>query len=381
MLTFTAPQLPHKIPSLDGLRGAAISLVIFGHASATHMVPHFFDRPIFTSLGNVGVRLFFVISGFLITTLLLRDIERHGHIRLGNFYLRRTLRIFPAVFFYIGAIWLLHLAGAVDLTYKLGSRQHVENVMPDLIHALTFTQNYNHDYNWYFNHLWSLSVEEQFYLLWPFTLFFLGSRRSLIVGLVILAAAPFTRGMMYLYGTGVEIAMSREFQAVADALATGCVFALVHDWLSKQTTYLQFVKRWAVGTAIVLVVLGYGVAFVSRPLAYIFGATFANIGMVLLLQHIVRYPEKLIGRLCNFKPLMWVGVLSYSLYLWQQPFLYFGSSAWVCAFPQNIFFAFAAALASYFIVEKPFLRLKERITTASGPARDSFNATASQPKN
>lgn len=365
MLSFTAPRLPRQIPSLDGLRGIAIALVIFGHACATHLAPAFLDRPFLTSLGNVGVRLFFVISGFLITTLLLRDIEQHGQIRLRTFYLRRTLRIFPAVFFYIGVIWLLHLTGIIDLTFKLGSRQYVESAVPDLIHAITFTQNYNHDYNWYFNHLWSLSVEEQFYLLWPFTLFFMGPQRGLIVGLIILLVAPVIRGAMFLFGNGPEIALSREFQAVADALATGCVFALLHNRFSENTLYTKYIQRWAIPTAILFVAFGYGIAFISRPLAYIVGGTFANIGMVLLLQNIVRHPDQFVGRICNFKPLIWVGVLSYSLYLWQQPFLYFGSSAWVCSFPQNVFLAFAAAIASYFVIEKPFLRLKERISGVS----------------
>ncbi len=381
MLSFTAPKLPRQIPSLDGLRGTAIALVIFGHACATHLAPAFLDRPFLTSLGNVGVRLFFVISGFLITTLLLRDIEQHGQIRLRTFYLRRTLRIFPAVFFYIGVIWLLHLAGIIDLTFKLGSRQYVESAVPDLIHAITFTQNYNHDYNWYFNHLWSLSVEEQFYLLWPFTLFFLGAQRGFVVGLIILLVAPFIRGAMFLFGSGPEIALSREFQAVADALATGCVFALMHNRLSENTAYVTFIKRWAIPVAIIFVALGYGIAFVSRPLAYVCGGTFANIGMVLLLQNIVRYPDQFVGRICNFKPLAWVGVLSYSLYLWQQPFLYFGSSAWICSFPQNIFLAFAAAIASYLVIEKPFLRLKEKMGAASNasPPRPT-NVSSAQSK-
>jgi peptidoglycan/LPS O-acetylase OafA/YrhL len=179
---------------------------------------------------------------------------------------------------------------------------------------------------------------------------------------------------MYLFGSGPEIALSREFQAVADALATGCVFALLHNWLTENSAYIKFIQKWAIPTAIIFVALGYGIAFVSRPLAYVFGGTFANIGMVLILQHIVRYPDKFVGQVCNFKPLTLIGVLSYSLYLWQQPFLYFGSSAWVCSFPQNIFLAFAAAIASYFVIEKPFLRLKEKMSAAS-------NATLPRPTN
>lgn len=216
-----APLLPTHIPSLDGLRAVSIGLVLLAHAAATAGAPSWLDRPEIVSLGNVGVRFFFVISGFLITTLLLRDIERYGQVRLKLFYLRRALRILPAFLCYVGVMWSLYLGGVIKLNFHVPSRQHVETAIPDLLHALTFTANYAHDYNWYFNHLWTLSVEEQFYLLWPFTLCFLGLQRGLAIGCAILLLAPFIRLAMHLFGSGPEIALTREFQAVADALATG----------------------------------------------------------------------------------------------------------------------------------------------------------------
>jgi len=116
------PDLSGHIPSLDGLRAFSVLLVLIGHVAATHGAPLWLDKPAITSLGNIGVRFFFLISGFLITTLLLREHARTGRIDLGQFYLRRAYRILPAAFTYIGVIWLaftslLRLTWSTDSTW------------------------------------------------------------------------------------------------------------------------------------------------------------------------------------------------------------------------------------------------------------------------
>jgi peptidoglycan/LPS O-acetylase OafA/YrhL len=367
----SAPRLPTHIPSLDGMRAISIGLVIFAHAASTQSAPAFLDRPVFTSLGNVGVRFFFLISGFLITTLLLRDIDRHGRVRLSTFYIRRVLRILPAAFFYIAVIWLLHLGGVIDLTFHQTSQTHSASAIPDLLHALTFTANYQLDYNWYYNHLWSLSVEEQFYLIWPFALFFFGVRHGAWGALAVLVVVPFIRLLMYLYGSGPEIALSREFQAVCDSLAMGCVIALAYNRLVANALVARLARWPAIPIAGLCIALGYAAAYVFRPLAYIAGQTLANLGIALLLLHVIGHPRTLLGRLLNSRPLVAIGVLSYSLYLWQEPFLYFQARSWPTTFPQNVVLAFAAATASYWLVERPFLALKGRLaagTIRPGPA-------------
>jgi len=157
----TMPPTPSRfggrIPSLDGIRAISIGLVIFSHLAGTHHFPVRWS--IFSSdLGMLGVRVFFVISGFLITTLLLEEYADSGGISLPWFYFRRTLRIFPAAYAFIAVIFILH---GLDLV-SLQSR--------DMLHALTYTMNYSQDsfhrHSWTMYHLWSLSVEEQFYLLW-----------------------------------------------------------------------------------------------------------------------------------------------------------------------------------------------------------------------
>lgn len=362
MKTISPPLLPSQIPSLDGLRALSIALVLFGHAAATHGAPSWLDKPIFTSVGNLGVRFFFIVSGFLITTLMLREIGKHGHIRIKVFYIRRSLRILPAALAYIGIMWALHLSQVIDLTYHLTSRTHSDSALPDLIHALTFTANYNHDYNWYFNHLWSLSVEEQFYLIWPFTLLLVGTHRGLWIASAMLVIAPCFRAVMLWQGVSTEIRLSREFQAVMDALATGCLAAMLHNRLSERPWFVRLTGAPALPVGALGILLGYGLAFTSRPLAYLIGQTFANLGIALILQHIVRNPSNGFGRILNAKPLVAMGTLSYSLYLWQQPFLNFQSQHWVAGFPQNLLLAWGAAYLSYHCIEQPFLKLKDRIT-------------------
>jgi peptidoglycan/LPS O-acetylase OafA/YrhL len=170
-----------RIPSLDGLRAISILAVMLGHAQGTRGFP---DNPVlhlFGDTGNLGVRVFFVISGFLITSLLLAEQERNGRISLRVFYLRRALRICPACYVYIIVIGVLGAVGAVEV--RKG----------DLVFAATYTNNFVADRSWVLGHLWSLAVEEQFYLLWPAMLCLGGRRRAVIGAIAVVAVSPLLR--------------------------------------------------------------------------------------------------------------------------------------------------------------------------------------------
>ncbi len=136
----------HRIPSLDGLRAISILVVLFGHlAFACH-----FQNWITATYAHYGVRVFFVISGYLITTLLLQEESRFGSISLSRFYLRRTFRIFPVAYLYLLAMipFVTLAAWKWAMVWLYGT-------------------TYIRDLPWNLSHLWSLSVEEQFYLVWP----------------------------------------------------------------------------------------------------------------------------------------------------------------------------------------------------------------------
>ena len=340
-----------RIPSLDGLRAIFIGMVIFAHLCGSRYFVNLVALR--RDLGNVGVRVFFVISGFLITTLLLQEFAERGRVSLRLFYLRRSLRIFPCAYAYIAIACLLSLAGWLRLEPK------------DLIHAATYTVNYEQLRPWYTIHLWSLSVEEQFYFVWPVLLCIVGPRRGLWVAAGVLGLAPLTRLGTWYLAPELRWSIGASFQTNADALAAGCVLASIRTWLWARPGYLRFQRSLAF-LALPLVALAAAIliSFEQPPLllaSYAVGMTALNLAIALIIDRCVRHPGNLFGRLLNWKPIVFIGVLSYSLHLWQEPFLDRLSSRPINWFPINLILTFAAALVSYYVVEKPFLELRRRI--------------------
>ncbi|GAC1420235.1 MAG: hypothetical protein NVSMB62_14020 [Acidobacteriaceae bacterium] len=361
---YTAPRLTGRIPSLDGLRAISILLVLLGHAAMSDGAPHLLSP--FSHVGNIGVRFFFVISGFLITTLLLKESGRTGTISLRQFYLRRTLRIFPAAYFFIAVIAIL------------ASLHWIRLIPHEILYAATYTMNY-HDYKaLWLGQLWSLAVEEQFYLLWPGLMLLAGARRAFRGAWVVVFLVPILRAVMWFGLHATDTSMTKHFEAVADALAIGCLLAAYFNYLGASPRYqrLQSHTVLFLGATFGLVVAGNALFLVNRGMFYVWGQTLANIGTVFVIDWSIRHAEHPLGRLLNWKPMVAIGVLSYSLYLWQNPFL-LGSmgNVWT-SFPQNLAFAVAAAVFSYFAIEKPFLRLKDRI---EGRRKGSGTQTLEKP--
>ena len=343
--------LDGRIPSLDGLRALSISLVLFAHLSGTRFFPSFVAAR--RDLGNIGVRVFFVISGFLITTLLLQEIASRGRVSLKLFYLRRSLRIFPCAYVYLLVAAVLSWLGVIALSST------------DLLHAATYTVNYEMVRQWHIIHLWSLSVEEQFYLIWPVLLYFLGARRGLWFAAGGLVAAPVARLLTWYYLPDLRWSIGTSFQTNADALAAGCVLAGLRLRLWASPGYLRFQR--SAGFLIVPlagvatgVLLSYEDGF-AVLVSYGIGQSILHVSIALCIDRCVRDHTGMIGRVLNWRPMVFVGVLSYSLYLWQQPFLNRLSRLPVNWFPLNLICVFAAALGSYYLIERPFLELRRRI--------------------
>lgn len=338
-----------RIPSLDGLRAVSIIAVLLGHLAGTSGFPdavaHVVHSPR-VDISALGVRVFFVISGFLITGLLRNEEARRGTVSLKQFYLRRTFRIMPAYFAFLGMIAVLAAMGLIAVPQS------------DFWHALTYTVNYAPNRTWYVAHLWSLSVEEQFYLLWPAVVAFRGSRQALHVALAVLVAVPFIRLAEAAYSPSTAaLSMGTTFETAADALAIGCVLALVRDTLIERAWYRRLLaSSWMIPA---LFVIGMVLTTRLRP-GLLVGTPLTNVAIALWIDRCVRAPDGLVGRVLNTRPLMFVGTLSYSIYLWQQLFLNRGSSSLVAAFPVNLLCAAAAALMSFYLVEQPFLRLRTR---------------------
>lgn len=351
-----------RIASLDGFRAISILMVLYGHLSGTRRFPVSLEsyKNSVGDLAHLGVLVFFVISGFLITSLLMSEREKTGTISLRRFYLRRVLRIFPAFY---GLIFVLIAVTALGWISLSGS---------DFAYALTYTVNYDPSKSWYIGHLWSLSIEEQFYLLWPLTLLILRQRRALLVAIAAIFAGPLVRSGILVWTSHVNphtaLADMSIFPAMFDYLATGCALALMRPWLLTQSWYLRLTSsRWLI-FAVPLVLLINRLS--GYTLVMLLGSPVMNICIALLIESSTRHADSLAGRFLNWKPMAFLGVLSYSLYLWQQPFLDRHSAAWVTAFPQNLILAFAVAALSYYLIERAFLGLRRRLErTTSLPLR------------
>ena len=166
-----------NIPGLDGLRALSIAAVVLAHASLTWSGTTDHAHPL-ARLGSIGVDLFFVISGFLITWLLLREQRRNAVISLRAFYIRRAWRILPPYLVFLASLFAFSSIGLIQITSR------------DWGGALTYTVNFLPGTSWPFGHLWSLSVEEHFYLFWPLLLIVLGPGRAVALSFMYILAGP-----------------------------------------------------------------------------------------------------------------------------------------------------------------------------------------------
>jgi len=342
-----------RIPSLDGLRAVAIFLVI-----KSHLTGGFYTLPILGAgrfplrftLGNLGVRIFFVISGFLISTLLLREIKESGRISLKQFYIRRALRILPASYFFL-------LCLAIAVAFGILAIPKVS-----FLASLFYFRNYLGG-DWYTGHLWSLSVEEQFYLIWPATMVLLGSRGALIAAFCTLPLADFMR--TFRPETGFETNM--------DALACGCILACLWGTLGRSERWQSFLRS-AFFWVIPIAVLASNKLQLLGGIWLAVGTGIVNLLIAISIERFVRYHQGVVGRLLNFRAVVLVGTLSYSLYLWQEPWIVVmgGHGIWQ-TFPVNLTLACGCAILSYVFIERPFLRLRNRFRITHSVA--SVNCT------
>ena len=328
-----------RIPSLDGLRAISITLVILSHLVTWK---HVSLEPL-KSYGILGVNVFFVLSGYLITNLLLHEYERSSTINLSDFYVRRAFRIFPAAFVFLAVVTVL---------YRHQMR------WPHIAAALLYVANMDISRPWIFGHLWSLSIEEQFYLLWPFAVKKWHRHKTMIL-LCVFLATPMFRAALYAFK--VQSGLVASLPVFADQLAIGCLLAILAPRLPKISGYLALAMVFAVisiswfpattrwRTLFML--------FVLRPVLQVSIA-----GLVL---HVIQVPY----RALNWSPVAWLGRISYSLYLWQElfcsnPALHLGYSL--------ILPALACACLSYYLVEQPMLRLREKRARTPRSRSQSF---------
>ena len=335
--------------SLDGLRCLSILAVIWHH-TGMHI-----EGLSFTQRGFLGVDLFFAISGFLITTLLLREKERWGGISLGSFYIRRTLRIFPV--YYTVIILYIIIVWSLERTSFLG-----QQFFSNLPYFLTYTSNWfvKPDHRVIFYFAWSLATEEQFYLIWPTVEKFLNGWRP--VGLIIailmvreLVEIAVAFGQMRGDNWGVVILLS-----IHPAILGGVVMAhLLHDRRIFAFVSPLLGGRWSA----FIIFIGLIVAVeLNLPQGGVW------LLMVLLVGSVVIFELNSLRPLLTWRPIVHIGMVSYGIYLMHMisynavkemlPVIGLDYS-WLW-FPSTVLLSTFAATLSYRYYESWFLRLKSQ---------------------
>jgi peptidoglycan/LPS O-acetylase OafA/YrhL len=340
-------QAPFRLgqrPALDGLRAVAILAVIAYHDGLL-------------TGGFLGVDVFFALSGFLITTLLLQEWDELASISISRFYLRRFLRLGPALVVFVGVLfaithlWLPDLRDSLRPRWALAALFYCSNVL------IGYAREYPLGV---VSICWSLALEEQFYLLWPLGLRTLLSRGVSKPGATLLAVGlclvPATlRHALVATGRGDPSLWLRIYFAPdtrADAILVGCALALFLSWRPLTRTSIHAGGIAALAGAAILGRLATTRSIadmVSSP-ALITLAAWSSAAVVFGAIH-----TKPFIRVLELRPMVWIGKLSYSLYLWHGVGLEAGSafSPWL-RYPMTL----VLAIASHLLVERPFLRVK-----------------------
>jgi peptidoglycan/LPS O-acetylase OafA/YrhL len=334
------------IPALDGLRGIAVLLVVSWHALRA---PH---------AGALGVDLFFVLSGFLITSLLISEWRRSGSISLRAFYRRRALRLLPALFFLLGVYVLTVLLLTVS---GQGSSYHLSHTVAGAGLAVAYVSNVMQAFHPIepagMGHLWSLAQEEQFYLLWPCTLLVLLKRRikpeRIMKALALVIAVVFTyRFGLMLDGAGFYRLWFGP-DTHADPILIGCLagvaYAYGFEGQARTAAVLRRLEPVAIAVALVVVI---GFSSHTREL-YLGPMTLFSLACGLVILSVVASPSSITSRALGNPGIRYVGRISYGIYLWHLP-LVVAFGAWGA--PASL----VIAGLSYRYVETPFLQRRHR---------------------
>ena len=329
------------IPSLDGLRAFSVFAVILGHSD----VPYLRYVP-FLRNGGEGVAVFFVLSGFLITHLLLKELNRFGDIDLKQFYFRRTFRIFPPFYVFLAAVAIL--AGFHRVAASPAA----------LLAAATYTWNYVPiPTNWILGHCWSLSLEEQFYLLWPASMAFFSKRTNLRLCAAVILLSPASRVVTYFAWPAMRTHLDMMLHTHLDTIMTGCLLSLVLD-RKLVPGLIRRAMDWRAPAAALLFLMAIETPVTLRASsAYrlIAGYSLENLAIAVIVVYSVFQYSSPLGRLLNLRPVRHLGMISYSLYLWQQ----FYTGPYTRWFPLNVLLIVATAELSYWLVEKPSFLLRD----------------------
>jgi peptidoglycan/LPS O-acetylase OafA/YrhL len=344
-------------PALDGLRGIAILIVVAFHARFPYLMG-----------GFIGVDIFFLLSGFLITLTLLKEHERQGRINFTNFYMRRILRLFPAL-----VLLLLVYTGYIIWGYEGDELStHLAAIPPVLFYYVNWTRAFDILRPTYLGHAWSLSIEEQFYIVWPLV-FALLMARVVKLRLVILItiglslASLLLRVVLLNMGTNTY-RLYNGSDTRADIILLGCALAIALanptslEVIRRSPLFSRLLHLFTLPAVLILVFLGI-YSEIDDPWMYRVGFMTVGVCSALVVLHTQVFEQSLLARLLILAPLVWIGKVSYGLYLWHYPIFQIMRSHGVSnllILTVGTLISLVFTVISFYYVERTFLRLKSR---------------------
>ncbi len=350
---------PHRlgyVPALDGVRAVGVLLVLGYHAG----LPGFHG-------GRAGVDVFFVLSGFLITSVLIGEYSGRQRIDLRAFYLRRAFRLLPA----LGAVIVFAIVlAAMRIPVFGASSRPLENTAAGIVPSLLYFTNLVRAFRWFevgtLGHTWSLAIEEQYYLVWPVVIIGLYQTRARPVALFWLAAggaaaSAISRTVLVATGTRTELVYNFTLTHV-DGILAGCALAVAwaygRDHVSRLSSPVIPIVVLAVGAPLVM----WGGQMES------WGFAVVGVLSVLLISDLVARPQSGVATVFRSRPMVEIGKRSYGIYLYHWPiFLFVGVDLRPPVLAFAFGFTFVVAWLSYAVIERPFLAMKDRrFKTAPG---------------
>lgn len=336
-----------EIKSLDGLRALACFAVIIAHLSDKHTpVQDVFWRE-YLEVGKEGVALFFSLSGFIITLLLLREKQKYGEINIVKFISRRIIKIIPVLYVFLIFLCILMAFGVINISYE------------SMLSSFLFYKNYSLSlYSVYNGHVWSLAVEEHFYLIWPFIVSYFNKRSLNIICVLLIIISPIMRVYTYYYHPELRRLLDIMTHNRIDSFMFGCLAAINYELITGWVKEKINTKTSLVGSillAIMFLVLPVFKDHSFRGYWILLGIPLNAILSTIIIVTIQNNDNGQVYRILNSKIIRHIGIISYSIYIWQEFCTYYFENIVVA-----ITLSYILGLLSYILIENPMEIIKKK---------------------
>ena len=347
-------------PSLDGIRAFAVILVICLHAQTIYPT---LEQSFYS--GFLGVDIFFVLSGFLITSILLKEYDANGSLSARNFFARRFLRLMPAYWLHLLVIFLF----SKQLFWPRVADQVSKS--ENFLYAFFYLTNYHRIWNGssapgVLGHTWSLAIEEQFYIFWfPILFLMLRNLRKkgvFIVTLSLIILLTTFRALRY-DGDQTVNYLYNAFDTRVDSLLIGCLFSMIVLWkvFSDEFFSSRYFNLLVLCAFVGIAAVFYQAESYSAAFLWTWGLTLFSVSVGIVIVWLVKLEQHTIKTILERPYIVWTGKVSYGLYLWHFSAIYLADRFALTKpgkFVAALFLTFSVAALSYYALERPLLKLK-----------------------